>query len=70
MGVEQDNASRLERHADLLLSTLDSDVAAIGGKLRLVAEFPNQHPVAIALADITGEAPLKPRRGRASKPAA
>ena len=66
MGVEQENVSRLERRADLLLSTLSSYVAAMGGKLRLVAEFPNRHPVAIALADITGKAPLKPhRRGRA-----
>jgi DNA-binding XRE family transcriptional regulator len=39
MGVEQENVSRLERRADLLLSTLSSYVAAMGGKLRLVAEF-------------------------------
>jgi hypothetical protein len=68
MGVEQENVCRLERRADLLLSTFSSYVAAMGGKLRLVAEFPNRHPVAIALADITGDAPLKPsRRGRAAK---
>ena len=70
MGVEQENVSRLERRADLLLSTLSSYVAAMGGTLRLVAEFPNRHPVAIALADITGETPIKPpRRVRASKAA-
>src|SRR6202453_2185246 len=62
MGVEQENVSRLERRADLLLSTLSSYVAAMGGKLRLIAEFPNRHPVAIALADITGAPPLKPNR--------
>lgn len=67
MGVEQENVSRLERRADLLLSTLSSYVDAMGGKLRLVAEFPNRHPVAIALGDITGAEPLKPRRGRAAK---
>jgi predicted N-acyltransferase len=69
MGVEQENVSRLERRTDLLLSTLGSYVAAMGGKLRLVAEFPNRHPVAIALADITGEVPApKPRRrGRGAK---
>jgi hypothetical protein len=40
----------------------------MGGKLRLVAEFPNRHPVTIALADIIGAAPLKQsRRGRAGK---
>jgi DNA-binding XRE family transcriptional regulator len=64
MGVEQENVSRLERRADLLLSTLSSYVAAMGGTLRLVAEFPNRHPVAIALADITSETPLKPSRRR------
>ncbi len=69
MGVEQENVSRLERRADLLLSTLSSYVAAMGGKLRLIAEFPNRHPVAIALADIAGEMPpRKPRRrGRRAK---
>jgi hypothetical protein len=70
MGVEQENVSRLERRADLLLSTLSSYVAAMGGRLRLVAEFPNRLPVAIALADITGQRPPGPqRRGRAGKKA-
>jgi hypothetical protein len=68
MGVEQENVSRLERRADLLLSTLSSYVAAMGGKLRLVAEFPNRRPVAIALGDIAEDAPRKSsRRGRAAK---
>jgi DNA-binding XRE family transcriptional regulator len=69
MGVEQENVSRLERRADLLLSTLSSYVAAMGGRLRLIAEFPNRHPVAIALADIAGDTPpARPRRrGRGSK---
>jgi predicted N-acyltransferase len=68
MGVEQENVSRLERRADLLLSTLSSYVAAMGGKLRLIAEFPDRHPVAIALADITGTPPPKTRRrGRGAR---
>lgn len=64
MGVEQENVSRLERRADLLLSTLSSYVAAMGGKLRLIAEFPGRRPIAIALADVTGHEQLKPRRRR------
>jgi hypothetical protein len=67
MGVEQENVSRLERRADLLLSTLSSYVAAMGGKLRLIAEFPERRPVAIALADITGQQAFKPRSRRARK---
>jgi len=62
LGVEQENVSRLERRADLLLSTLSGYVAAMGGKLRLVAEFPNRKPVTVALGDLNGEDTPKPRR--------
>lgn len=62
LGVEQENVSRLERRADLLLSTLSSYVAAMGGKLRLVAEFPNRKPVTVALGDLRSEDGPKPRR--------
>ena len=62
LGVEQENVSRIERRADLLLSTLASYVAAMGGKLRLIAEFPNRKPVAVALGDLSENAPVKPRR--------
>ena len=68
MGVEQENVSRLERRADLLLSTLSSYVAAMGGKLRLIAEFPNRRPVVIALGDISeGIVPKPSDRSRAAK---
>jgi hypothetical protein len=59
MGVEQENVSRLERRADLLLSTLSSYVAAMGGKLRLVAEFPCRH-----CWRGTAETPAAQRRGK------
>ena len=64
LGVEQENVSRLERRADLLLSTLSNYVAAMGGRLRLVAEFPNRKPVAVALGDLRTDKPSKskPRR--------
>jgi predicted XRE-type DNA-binding protein len=64
MGVEQENVSRLERRADLLLSTLSSYVAAMGGRLRLVAEFPNRGPVAISLSDIAGPGAVPSPRAR------
>ena len=68
LGVEQENVSRIERRADLLLSTLASYVAAMGGKLRLIAEFPDRKPVAVALGDLSESAPEKPqRRSRAAK---
>ena len=53
LGVKQENISRMERRADLLLSTMSSYIEAMGGKLKLVAEFPERKPVVIkALADI------------------
>lgn len=61
LGVEQDSVSRMERRADMLLSTMSSYVEAMGGKLRLIAEFPNRRPYAVKLGDLTEEGP-KPRR--------
>jgi hypothetical protein len=72
MGVEQENVSRLERRPDLLLSTLSAYVAAMGGKLRIVAEFPDRNPVTIAMTDVPRGELRKPRgvrrNGNRSKP--
>ena len=52
LGVKQENVSRMERRTDLLLSTMASYIEAMGGKLKLIAEFPGQKPVVIkALSD-------------------
>lgn len=48
LGINQENVSRLEQRSDLLISTLSGYVAAMGGKLSLMAEFPDRPPVAIA----------------------
>lgn len=45
--IAQDGVSRLEKRSDLMLSTLRKYVEATGGKLHLVAEFPNRPPVEI-----------------------
>jgi len=47
LGVGQDTISRLEQRSDMLLSTLRHYVQSMGGKLNLVAEFPNRPPVVI-----------------------
>jgi hypothetical protein len=61
LGIKQENVSRLEKRSDLLLSTLSSYVAAMGGRLRLVAEFPDRPPVVLSgLSDEADEDP--PRR--------
>ncbi|OFW13342.1 MAG: transcriptional regulator [Acidobacteria bacterium RIFCSPLOWO2_12_FULL_67_14] len=48
LGIGQDSVSRLEQRSDLLISTLRGYVEAMGGRLSLIAEFPNQEPVILA----------------------
>lgn len=47
LGIGQESISRLEKRSDLLISTLGSYIKAMGGELRLVAEFPNRPPVVL-----------------------
>ncbi len=47
LGVGQDTISRLEKRSDMLLSTLRHYVESMGGKLELVAQFPNRPPVVL-----------------------
>jgi DNA-binding XRE family transcriptional regulator len=56
MGVGQDTISRYEQRADMMLSTLQRYVSAMGGRLRLVAEFPDRQPVRVrAFSDFSDE---------------
>lgn len=48
LGITQDSVSRLERRSDLLLSTLRRTVRAMGGDVRIVAEFPDRAPVVVS----------------------
>ncbi len=47
LGINQDGVSRLEKRSDLLLSTLRKSVEAMGGRLSLIAEFPDRPPVVL-----------------------
>jgi transcriptional regulator with XRE-family HTH domain len=49
LGVTQDSVSRLEKRSDLLLSTLRKTVQAMGGDVRIVAEFPDRAPVVLSV---------------------
>lgn len=63
LGIEQDSVSRMERRADMLLSTMSSYVEAMGGKLRLIVEFPNRRPYLVKLGDLSSEgSPLRRRK--------
>jgi transcriptional regulator with XRE-family HTH domain len=45
LGITQDSVSRLEKRSDLLLSTLRKTVKAMGGDVRIIAQFPDRSPV-------------------------
>jgi hypothetical protein len=47
LNVGQDTISRYEQRTDMLLSTLQGYIEAMGGELHLVARFPNRPPVRI-----------------------
>jgi transcriptional regulator with XRE-family HTH domain len=40
LDISQSNVSRLERRRDMLVSTIREVVEAYGGRLRIIAEFP------------------------------
>ncbi len=47
LGINQENVSRIEKRSDMLISTLSGYVEAMGGKLSLVAEFPDRPPISL-----------------------
>ena len=49
LNVGQDTVSRVEKRADMLLSTLSGYVEAMGGELNLVAEFPDRPAVRLRM---------------------
>jgi transcriptional regulator with XRE-family HTH domain len=64
--ISQDGVSRIEKRSDFLLSTLRSYVEAMGGKLRLIAEFPDRKPVSISGLDaLSSGAKVRRRRRKA-----
>jgi DNA-binding XRE family transcriptional regulator len=47
LGVKQVSISRLESRSDPRLSTLEKYIDAMGGRLHLIVEFPEQEPVVL-----------------------
>jgi len=61
LGIGQDQVSRLEQRSDLLISTLRSYIEAMGGRLTLIAEFPNRQPVVLSGIRSIGVEPTRQR---------
>jgi len=49
LGIGQDSISRLETRSDIKLSSLQSYVEALGGQLRILADFPDSDSVELLL---------------------
>jgi DNA-binding XRE family transcriptional regulator len=66
LGMQQASVSKIERRSDMLLSTFRSYIEAMGGKLRLVVEFPDAVAEVTSLGewddDDTPKRPAKPKR--------
>jgi len=59
----QATVSRIERQTDMLISTLDHVVHALGGRVRIIAELPGRPPLVLSgLAGLTGS-----RSGRSTR---
>lgn len=51
--MKQEGISRLEKRSDMLISTLNKYISAMGGSLKLTAEFPNRPLIEIhGIADL------------------
>jgi len=48
LNMPQSNVSRLEKSADMLLSTLRGYIESIGGKLHLTVELPDKPPIILS----------------------
>jgi len=62
LGITQDSVSRLEKRSDLLISTLRKTVRAMGGDVRIVAEFPDRAPVVVS--ELSEDEPPRRSSGR------
>jgi DNA-binding XRE family transcriptional regulator len=66
LGIGQEGVSKIEKRADLMISTLRKTVEALGGSLALVAQFPDSEPVILSgIAEDNAERPAGRKRTHA-----
>jgi transcriptional regulator with XRE-family HTH domain len=66
--IDQASISKIESRSDMLLSTLRSYVEAMGGSLRLVAEFPDGIAELSSLGEaLDTKAPMRAAKGKSSR---
>ena len=68
LNISQPSVSKIEKQADMYLSTLRNYVEAVGGDLELVVRFPNQAPLRLSgLGDVLEPAQSKRHRMQVSR---
>jgi DNA-binding XRE family transcriptional regulator len=67
LGIAQEQVSKIEKRTDMHISTLRRSVEAMGGKLLLIAEFPDRAPVALSGIAAIGPMPSLPAGDRVSR---
>ena len=66
LGIGQEGVSKIEKRADLMISTLRKTVKAMGGSLALVAQFPDSEPVILSgIGEDKAEKPTRRKRAHA-----
>ena len=65
LGIDQGAVSKIERRADMYLSTLRNVIQAMGGKLELTARFPSGRVQVLACRDADESAKKRRSRRRA-----
>jgi DNA-binding XRE family transcriptional regulator len=63
LGVKQAEVSRLEQRTDMYISTLYSCVKALGGNLRIIAEFPER---STKVSQLSTHVPVKAKASKRS----
>ena len=64
--IKQPSVSKIEKQADMYLSTLRSYVEAVGGQLELIVRLPSHAPLKLErLGDVLGPKSVSPKRTRA-----
>lgn len=67
--IKQPSVSKIEKQADMYLSTLKSYVEAIGGQLELIVRLPSRAPLRIErLGDVVGPKVVTARQTKTTTP--
>jgi DNA-binding XRE family transcriptional regulator len=64
LGIGQMQISRLEKRKDPRLSTMQRTVAAMGGRLTMIATFPDQEPVVLVTSRFIEKPAAAPKKKR------